>query len=1063
MAESAKDSFSSALTLFSGIYQDMNPADLPEGLSPDNQDMWPLPGSIGTRPALNKLLNAPFAGTPTILSLDDFPAPTGDDWMMSLDSLGNQRWTPIASAQIATSVLPGVQCKAEAAFDKHWCAYFNAAVAAEFSDNIFAGVDPPRYIDGTTGSVYRVTSDAPGVAPAVADDPYPTFNIAASPAGLIVSGLGINFQSLSVDGQVCTITALNGFALTSGAPEAPIQAGDTIILSSTTPAGYEGIFTVTEVFGNNGGGFPTGCKFNNIAAVGLAPASAGTVLFPCLQITTTVRTPYTPFQYASVSGATNAAFDGQYQVRTVDVTGEIICCGLPPSMYSLVSTPSGGGAVQQVGSIVAGPRNAVVLFNINGCITGPSIPVTLNLAGGGRVNVTGIPFGPPGTTQRIIAFTQAYGALYFYLTPAIVPSINGLPAVVSGGTVVDDNSSTSAIFDFSDAQLATGTNISAPGNNLFNQIVLAPCLGVIEYQERLFWWGEINNIKNFNAGLGFESGWSGTLATAIPKGWSTTGTTGGTAGLVAGLTGQGLAYKMTSAGGAKDCLISQGAATDYYGAPIVEPSTSYIFRIAALASAPGLAGNLVCDIYSPTGGVLATVSIAANTLATTGYSYQVADFSAAMPASVPADTILRIYLDGVTNAAYIIIDEGLVIDFNQPVLNNQLRASYFGNPFGYDEITGVVGLNSNDSVTAAFRQRDYLYLLTQNRRFVTQNNGVSEPNGWTTSEQEEDCGCCSPCAVDSTEGVAFWAGRYGRRVFVGGAQSKLVSLEVNEYWNQVNWAAELTAWVTVDPIERIVHFGMPLGATAGTPTADIPLSYRAVDAVYNVPDPIRQSFQGRMIALELCRKSTIWFRDLNCAAMVTRPLPSESGYGNAPILVLGGGNGEAPGSGAGYGNLYYLNFQKYTDDDYGAIGGGTGNYYFTYGWWSHDKEESIPLLGLYRKIYTYLAMYVTGIGQITITPYVDDLNHPWIPVTATFDEALGYYVPGVTQNPLPGYKLSSNIDHDLEWALNVTGNRVFFKVQVVPLAGQTDAAFTLQHMIVSGRMENVFPVRGAVL
>lgn len=1062
MAENAKDSFSSALTLFSGIYQDMAASDLPEGLSPDNQDQWPLPGSTGTRPALNRLLGYPFAGTPTILSVDDLPAPSGDFWMMSLDSLGNQRWNPLVAPPIVTSVLPGVQCKAEAAFDKQFCAYFNGTIAGAFSEDPFVGVDAPRYIDPTSGTVYRVTSDAPGVPPAVVDDPYPTFVIAAATAGLVITGVGVDFNSLSVDGQVCTATALNGFAITSGAPGAPVQVGDTVLISSSTPAGYEGTFVVTEVFGNNGGGYPTGVKFNNIAAVGLAPASAGTILFPGLQITTTLATPYTPFQYVNVSGSTNAAFDGQYQVRAIDATSKIICCGIAPSLYALVSTPSGGGVVQQVGSIVAGPRNAVVLFNINGCITAPSEPVNLNLAGGGRVNVTAIPLGPPGTTQRIIAFTQAYGSLYFYLTPAIVPSIDGLPAVVSQGTVINDNISTSGVFDFSDVQLATGTNISAPGNNLFNQIVLAPCLGVIEYQERLFWWGEINNIKNFNAGLGFESGYSGALASAIPKGWATTGTTAGTGGLVAGLTGQGYAYKMVSAGGAKDCLITQGAFQDYYGAPIVEPSTTYIFRIAAQMTGAA-AGNLICDIYSPGSGVLATATIAASEIATAGYTYQVATFNAALPAVIPADTVIRIYLDGVTNTGIVIIDEGALIDSAQPVLNNQLRASYFANPFGYDEITGVLGLNTNDSMTAAFRQRDYLYLLTDNRRFVTQNNGVTEPNGWTVSEQEEDCGCAGPCAVDSTEGVAFWVGRYGRRVFVGGAQSKLVSLEVNSYMKQINWAAGLSCWVTCDPVERIVHFGLPLGEGAGTPTADIPLSYRAVDAVYNVPDPIRQSFQGRMLALELCRKSTIWFRNLNCAAMVTRPLPAESGYGNAPILVLGGGNGQAPGSGVGYGNLYYLNFAKYTDDDYGIIGGGTGNYYFTYGWWSHEKEESIPLLGLYRKLYAYLALHVTGVGQITITPYVDDLNHPWIPVSAVWDAALGYWVPGATQNPLPSYVLSQNIDHDLEWALNVTGNRVFFKIQVTPLAGQTDAAFVLSHMIVSGRMENVFPVRGSVL
>jgi hypothetical protein len=391
-----------------------------------------------------------------------------------------------------------------------------------------------------------------------------------------------------------------------------------------------------------------------------------------------------------------------------------------------------------------------------------------------------------------------------------------------------------------------------------------------------------------------------------------------------------------------------------------------------------------------------------------------------------------------------------------------LRVSYAGNPFGYDEDTGVVGLDTNESITACFKQRDYLYPLTPRTRWVTQNNGTTEPADWNISQQEEDCGCCGPCAVTVTEGVAFWAGRNGRRVFTGGAQSKLISLEVQTYWNQINWNAELSVWVATDTIERMVHFGVPLGASL-TPNADIPLSYRAVDAVYNVPDPIRQSFSGRMIALELCRKSTIWYRALNCAAMITVNLPSgNAGEGVAPLFILGGGNGEAPGSGSGYGNVYWLNPNKYTDDDYGIIGNGTGNYYFTYAWWTHDVEQQMQALGMYRKIYAYAALYVTGVGLVTITPYIGDLSHPWGPVGATYDEALGYWVANAEQNPLPSYPLSSTLDHDLEWGLNCVGDRVFFKVQVTPLAGQTDAAFKLQHMIVSGRMEKVFPVRGSV-
>ena len=132
------------------------------------------------------------------MSMGEFPSPIGDFWMMTLDSLGIQRWTPASGSGAPSNfnVLPSVQCKAESAFDKQWFAYFNATIAGVFSDDIFVGVDPPRYIDGTTGQVYRVTSDAPGATGAASDLAYATFNIAAASTGLQNVGLATGILSL---------------------------------------------------------------------------------------------------------------------------------------------------------------------------------------------------------------------------------------------------------------------------------------------------------------------------------------------------------------------------------------------------------------------------------------------------------------------------------------------------------------------------------------------------------------------------------------------------------------------------------------------------------------------------------------------------------------------------------------------------------------------------------------------------------------------------------------------------------------------------------------------------
>ena len=573
------------------------------------------------------------------------------------------------------------------------------------------------------------------------------------------------------------------------------------------------------------------------------------------------------------------------------------------------------------------------------------------------------------------------------------------------GTIINNNTDTSATVDFSDAALIAGVQIDIEGNDLFNQIVLAPCLGVIEYQERLFWWGEINNIKNL-INMGFDGGRIAPIGTAIPLGWSTAGTTSDQGRLV-NIGNAGFAYQMTSAHGPNDCMISQPAYQDYYGAPIFL-TPFYTFRCQASASIAG-PGNLVCDLFSPSQGALGGARIPLATIGL-GPLHWVTQAFDLLPNPLPADAILRVYLENAINTVVVRIDEMEIIDQTQPILNTQMRASYVANPFGYDDITGLVGIDSNESITGAFKQRGYLYPLTDRSRFVTQNNGSTEPLDWNVSLADPDCGCAGPCAVTPGAGVALWGGQHGLQIFTGD-NSKKISQELQPTWDRINWTVGLRLWLVNDPIERVIYIGMPLDA-ATAPSIVQPISYRSVDSAYNVPDPLHTSYSGKLIATDLCRKSTIWNVTANCGCMITAPLPS--GQGVASQMVFGGGNGQAPGLAAGFGELYTLDFDKYTDDDYGIIGRGTGNYYVTYAWWNHEIEEGAPGLGLHRKFYAFLSAYATGIGNLQITPYVDTLSNP--------------------VRPLRPYGLvRENLTHDLEWGMNVSGDRVFFKVQPKPL------------------------------
>jgi hypothetical protein len=194
--------------------------------------------------------------------------------------------------------------------------------------------------------------------------------------------------------------------------------------------------------------------------------------------------------------------------------------------------------------------------------------------------------------------------------------------------------------------------------------------------------------------------------------------------------------------------------------------------------------------------------------------------------------------------------------------------------------------------------------------------------------------------------------------------------------------------------------------------------------------PTRESLQGRMIAKEFCRKWTRWNISANCGEILARA-------GGVQTFCLGAGNGQTPGAANGFGNVYSLSSAKLTDDDYGQV----TPYYTTYFFVSRDQEQQLQL-DVHRKLATYLSAFITGTGQTSITPMADVLSNPW--------------------PALPAYPLSTSQNHDFEWGMNVSGERIALKIGSVPLVGQTDNGFNLQHLAMTLKREPMAPIRGAI-
>jgi hypothetical protein len=471
------------------------------------------------------------------------------------------------------------------------------------------------------------------------------------------------------------------------------------------------------------------------------------------------------------------------------------------------------GTVTPRGQAAPGEHQMQVLFlTRNGAITSPSPPVKFVANGGQYLAVGNIPRGPSNVVARILAFTGAQGALFFYIP--VPAQING--QMVSTATQISDNVTNYALLDFSDNTLFASLGISIPGNTLANQITLDGALGFGFYASRLFTWGQRNRVLNF-LNMGFDGGFFPSDPT-VPTGWfvePVSGLAGGT--LVAGHFGQ--AWQFGGAGN-----IHQGAYLDGYGAPILQPNTQY--RLRAWVKGLGSTATVTIQAFATPFTAIATLT----GVSATG-SFVEAAFSLKTPATIIPDTVL--VLTGVGG----VVDELSIIYAENPYSETIFHASYADNPEGFDSVSGVLGSTDDTQKLMGLAEiRDTAFALTQDpggRLHEFSDNGVTEPSGWTFRQIATNCGLISTfalCWSQSDSGTASggeqwfaWASCNGAQIFGGGEVFK-ISQEIQPDWvgakdagasqwskaTGLNPAALTTAWALNDPKARVIYFGLPV-------------------------------------------------------------------------------------------------------------------------------------------------------------------------------------------------------------------------------------------------------------
>jgi hypothetical protein len=566
-------------------------------------------------------------------------------------------------------------------------------------------------------------------------------------------------------------------------------------------------------------------------------------------------------------------------------------------------------------------------------------------------------------------------------------------------------------------------------DSLFQLVELGECAGVIGYSQRLFWWGERNKQNNWD-NLTFDGGF-GSAGNNVPLGWTPDATffAGGSFDSTAVAVWGGDYAILGDGATATRGLMTQTAVSDYNGAPRLQANTGYSARVRARMTGALTQGTLHVHLYSASLGISTTgVSVPAAQITSGAWKEFIAPITPGPGfTTIPPDLLLRVYADGTpTLNAGFLVDNIEIFPTAQPYNTSLVRASFAEDPESYDGVSGFMNVSESDgqTVRAAFLLRERLYLVKDRSLHVTEDDGVNEPASWTINEVSNAVGTPSVAGVDVGEDWAVIAGRAGMYIFYGGEPIK-ISQEIQPLWDTINWAAGQTLWVRVDTRNKRILCGVPTG-TATSPNLILVLDYRSLSSageIESLGSILFSTMSGKLYAVGRSRKWCPWNITANSCAL------AERSDGTAQVFLGNGAGNGSPGPLTMNGKIYQLSDTQFSDD-----GAAINSYYTTYFFLSHDLEQTYQVRA-HRKLFSYLAIYAEGAGNLNLSAFIDNEAYP------------------TALTPLP---LSSPAPKDLELPINLLGERVAFQVGT----NSPGAWFKLERFIPSLLPDPWAPVRG---
>lgn len=807
---------------FNGLRTDCPASKVDAQYSPDCADMIFTSGGMETRHPFRIVNVLPTA----IVGRWEFLSRDGNLRTLFLCTDGTLYAQSGMQLTYVDNVAAGSECKAVVAYGRLYMAFF----AADGS----GGTDAPRCWDGI--NLYRVSQGGPGAAPSVTcitlDGVALTGNPLLTRTGSVVSGKSLDEHKLQegfkvaitgVDDQVYPITSIQtdsdnfpGEAEITFAANPGFVPGDTLSISDVPYVdvgggvqGYNITNGIASVTMNTAHNLTVGLQVvvslhtyapRNVTVSAILSATVWTYETEEPNVTdtggyvhvpwpggdnvdytvaevptpTTVRIAFAASDYTWTGGNVTFPWNGAFFVDTVPTPTTFTYQQSGPD-----ATSSGvSGLATPQGQIAPGEHQCCVMYiTETGAFTPPSPPVRF-IAKVNQYPVVTLPIGPANIKARIVAFTGVNGDDFAVLE--IPARVGGVP--VSTATIVKDNTSTSALFDFSDTAILSAERIDEAGFNLFQNFPLTTPDGVEWYSDRMFWKGNLNvELGIYN--MAFDGG---TLSGSTdPLGW-TIGSPGGAVVQTDFMP----AYQIA---GGQSGQITQQVFRNYDGVQLVKEKTRYRMRIWTDAAH---AGSVVATLSSALTGFSTSAAVV---LSLRGYVQ--ADFDADTPAAIPKDITLTI--SGASADTVKIRDMQLVYRDN-PIMFPSALASYVREPDNYDGDTGPNGPNDDASgLSAMFLMQENFYGITKaGRLYYVQPYPNAEPSTWNWQGISDNCDAFHANAVTTGKGFAAWGGAKGAFWFGGGMPNRASAI-IDPTWEKITGVTG----VLNDPLSKRVYFG----------------------------------------------------------------------------------------------------------------------------------------------------------------------------------------------------------------------------------------------------------------